>query len=168
MTGRWRGHGIALAALTVIGFTIASGCTSDTAPSSEPTGAGSPSGVAAPTIPVADEQAIRVAIDRVNATAGGRVTAQRSALAAGVDPLLAAALDQCPAATSTLRFEPIYRELRAAPGWAAPSGSLTGTVYALPSLVRIYTGERITGTDLTTVHLGVYEGEAYLTPLCVG
>ena len=37
-------------------------------------------------------------------------------------------------------------------------GSLTGTVYALPTLIRIYTGDRITGTDLTTLHLGVQAG----------
>ena len=45
--------------------------------------------------------------------------------------------------------------LRPAPGWTPQTGALSGTVYALPTLIRIYTGDRITGTDLTTLHLGV-------------
>jgi len=41
-------------------------------------------------------------------------------------------------------------------------------VYALPTLIRIYTGDRITGTDLTPLHLGVTGGDAYLHSLCLG
>ena len=64
------------------------------------------------------------------------------------------ALDDCPPATTTLRFEPVYPGLRPRRAGPAAAGSLTGTVYALPTLIRIYTGDRITGTDLTTLHLG--------------
>jgi hypothetical protein len=154
---------LALAVLAAV-----SACTSEGPPANP---AATATAVLAPTgsdVPVEDEAAIRRTIDGVNATARGPVGDQRSALSAVVDPSLASTLDQCPTATSTLLFDPVYRDLRAVPGWAAPSGPLTGTVYALPSLVRIYTGDRITGTDLTTLHFGVQQGEAYLTPLCVG
>ena len=119
-------------------------------------------------IPGADEQAIRATIDRLNATAAGAVSDQQAALAALIDPALTGALDDCPPATTTLRMEPVYPGLRPAPDWTAPEGALGGTVYALPSLIRIYTGDRMTGTDLTTLHLGLDGGKAYLAPLCVG
>ena len=166
MTGPRAAVGILALALLAAGL---SACTSDGPPADRATTV-TTAGRATPgaDVPSVDEAAIRRTIDGVNATASGPVGDQRSALSAVVDPRLASALDQCPTATSTLRFEPVYRDLRAVPGWTAPSGPLTGTVYALPSLVRIYTGDRVTGTDLTTLHLGVHEGEAYLTPLCVG
>lgn len=168
---RWPGAlPTALVVAAVLFAALVTGCTSDEA--ADPTARTTPGGdtVAAGTskIPADDETAIRAAIDRLNATATGSVADQQATLAALVDPALASALDQCPAATTTLHFEPVYRELRASPDWTAQSGSLAGTVYAVPSLVRIYTGNRITGTDLTTLHLGVQAGEAYLTPLCVG
>ena len=119
-------------------------------------------------VPAADEQAIRGTIEAMNSAAADGVAGQQAALAALVEPALAKALDDCAPATTTLRFEPIYGGLRTAAGWAGSGGSLAGTVYALPTLIRIYTGDRITGTDLATLHLGVQAGEAYLTPLCVG
>jgi len=168
---------VVMAVAGLVAFMAA--CTSDRAEGGDPAGSSDAAGSlsagrsAAPdspgaSVPSEDEQAIRATIDRLNATASGPVADQRSALAAAVDPALIAALDQCPNATTTLRFEPVYRDLREAPGWAAPSGELAGTVYALPALVRIFTGDRITGTDLTTLHLGVQQGEAFLTPLCIG
>ena len=121
----------------------------------------------ASTVPAADEQAIRATLQRVNATAGGPVSNQQQVLADLVDPGSAAALHRCPRTTATLRFEPVYQGLRSAPDWRPAAGSLTGTVYALPALIRIYTGDRVTGTDLTTLHLAVQGGEASLTALCV-
>jgi hypothetical protein len=115
-----------------------------------------------------DEQAITRTIERFNAAAAGPVVSQQTVLADLVDPALIGALDRCPPATATLRFEPIYPALRPAPGWVPRQGALGGTIYALPTLIRIYTGDRITGTDLTTLHLGVHDGEAYLTSLCLG
>jgi hypothetical protein len=96
------------------------------------------------------------------------VSAQQSVLQSLVDPALVAELDRCPAATTTLRFEPVYAGLRPAPDWTSTGGTLTGTIYALPTLIRIYTGDRITGTDLATLHFGTSSDEAFLTPLCVG
>jgi hypothetical protein len=134
---------------------------------SEP--AGSPAaGSVADAIPSGDEQAIHTTIDRLNAAASGSVADQQAVLTAVVEPTLQGALAQCAPATSTLEFQPAYPGLRAAPGWAPSNGALVGTVYALPSLIRIHTGERITGTDLTTLHFGVTADEAFLTPLCVG
>ncbi len=118
-------------------------------------------------IPADDENAIRSALDRLNATAGGPVADQQKVLAELVDPGSVTVLRRCPPTTATLRFEPVYPALRSAPGWRPNSGALSGTVYALPVLIRIYTGNRITGTDLTTLHLGVANGEASLTALCV-
>jgi hypothetical protein len=104
----------------------------------------------------------------LNEAAAGAVSTQQDVLRSLVEPELSAALDKCPPATTTLRFEPVYAGLRPSPGWAPTGGELSGTVYALPSLIRIYTGDRITGTDLTTLHFGVNPDEAFLTPLCIG
>jgi hypothetical protein len=119
-------------------------------------------------IPAGDEQAIARTIDTFNAAAAGPVAGQQTVLSHLIDPALVGGLDKCPPATATLRFEPIYQALRPAPDWTPRTGALGGTVYALPTLIRIYTGDRITGTDLTTLHLGVHDGEAYLTSLCLG
>jgi hypothetical protein len=118
-------------------------------------------------IPADDEQAIRTTIDRLNGAAGGTVSDQQAAFAAAVEADSAQALADCPAATTTLLFRPVYPGLRPSPGWAPQRGALSGTVYALPTLITIYTGDRVTATDLTTLHFGVAAGEAFLTPLCV-
>jgi hypothetical protein len=158
-------RGLTFLTLLVVGVLLAGCAAADRA--SAQTSSTPSAGTQAP-IPGADEQAIHATIDRLNAAAGGTVADQQSVLMAEVDPTLIDALDKCSPATTTLRFEPIYQGLRAAPGWSPSVGELSGTVYALPSLIRIYTGDRITGTDLTTLHLGVRPGEAYLTALCVG
>jgi hypothetical protein len=135
-----------------------------------PTGTTAP-GTTAPDsagVPPGDSAAIRHAIDAINAGAGGPVSVQRSVLAHLVSPALAAALRNCPPATTTLRFEPVYAGLRPTPAWSSPHGAPAGTIYALPVLIRIYTGDRITGTDLSTLHLGVHGHRAAITPLCVG
>jgi hypothetical protein len=90
-------------------------------------------------IPADDEQAIRTTIDRLNGTAGGSVAGQQAALAATVEPGSVTELDDCPAATATLRFLPVYSALRPSPDWTPDKGSLSGTIYALPTLIRIYT-----------------------------
>ena len=151
----WRKVPGRLAVLSVL--MIAAACTDAQPPSSTP----------APTVPAADEQAIRATVERVNATAGGSVADQQKVLAQVVDSGAAAALRRCPPTTATLRFEPVYQGLRGTPDWRPDTGSLSGTVYALPTLIRIYTGDRITGTDLTTLHLGVRGDVALLTALCV-
>ena len=76
-----------------------------------------------------------------------------------------AALDDCPPATTTLRLEPVWGGLRSASSGAANSGAES---YALPTLIRVYTGDRITGTDLTTLQLTVQGTAVYITPFCVG
>ena len=133
----------------------------------DPAGPASPSAPAA-AVPSDDQRAIARTIDRFNAAATGQAADQEAVLTEIVDPALAGDLDRCPPVTATLRFEPIYPALRPAPEWTPNTGVLGGTVYALPTLIRIYTGDRITGTDLTTLHLGVTGGEAYLTSLCLG
>jgi hypothetical protein len=158
----------ALAALTATLLMVGTGCTSGQAAERPTEQLSDRPAASAEPIPPSDEQAIHTVIDRLNTAAAGAVPAQQAVLAAVVDPTLLPALEQCQPATTTVRFEPVFSALRSAPGWSPANGILGGTVYALPSLIRIYTGERITGTDLTTLHFGVTEGEAYLTPLCVG
>jgi hypothetical protein len=157
-------------ALTAASLAGASACTADqgAADSITPAESGYAQAGSSPNIPDADAQSIRKTIEAMNAAAVGGVAEQQAALAAVVEPALAKSLDDCAPATTTLQFEPIYRGLRPAPGWTGSAGPLSGTVYALPTLIRIYTGDRITGTDLTTLHFGVQAGEAFLTPLCAG
>lgn len=165
--GRRVARGALVAVLTAASIACGAACTTEPVGTGD-TGRPALTNVALSDVPAADEEAIRATIEEMNSAAGGGVREQQETLAALVEPALAQALDDCAPATTTLRFEPVYPGLRAAPGWTGSSGSLTGTIYALPTLIRIYTGDRITGTDLTTVHLGVQAGEAYLTPLCVG
>ncbi len=127
------------------------------------TAAGSP-------YPPADTAAIRSAVDAVNAAAGGQVQAQRATLNALVLPRSASAQAACPPATTTIRLEPVYQDLRTAdpadtdPASSAPEGA---TAYLLPTLITIFTGPRITGTDLTTLRLFVSDGKANTSVLCV-
>jgi hypothetical protein len=155
-----------------------------------PTSSGRPAGD--PTgVPAADLAAIRSAIGAINATAGGSVAAQRAELESLAAPQQLAQQRACPAAHSTLAFQPAYRDLRIAgpddiastvhgttpassPGddtSGAPSRSVTegadGTAYLLPAFITIYTGNRITGTDLTTLRLWVIGGIARTGVLCV-
>ncbi len=159
MTAAVDRHMVALcAALLGIAAAVSAGCTAAVP---------APITAVAPAVPVADLDAIRTTIDRLNGSAAGTVDEQQKVLASLVDPGSAAALGKCPTATSTLRFEPVYPALRTAPEWKPTEGTLAGTVYAVPSLIRIYTGDRVTGTDLTTLHVGVRDGEALLTAVCV-
>ena len=159
LTGRL----VRAAAAVSVGVGLLSGCTAGAVLPAVSATAARPSAPAGQ-----DEQAIRSAIDAVNATAGGTVAGQQAALAEVVDPALSDAFRHCPPASTTLRFEPVYAGLRATPDWTGADGTPAGTLYALPVLIRIYTGDRITGTDLTTLHLGVHDGAASITPLCVG
>jgi hypothetical protein len=146
-------------------------------------------------VPATDLAAIRSAIEKINATAGGSVAAQRAELETLAAPQQLAQQRACPAAHSTLKFQPAYRDLRTAspedigtapaPGTgigetvgAEPSGAVTGSVtdgidapagtaYLLPAFITIYTGSRITGTDLTTLRLWVTGGVARTGALCV-
>ena len=120
------------------------------------------------TVPAADADAVHAAIDAINATAGGPVADQQQRLAQLTDPDRSAGL-RCPVATTTVRFEPVY------PGLRITGRQPGSTGYALPTLIRIYTGDRMTGTDLTALELvvrpagdGAGAGNAaYLTPVCV-
>lgn len=113
-------------------------------------------------------QSVQRAVDSFNASAAGPVSGQQTALAALLDSGQRSVQSKCAAATTTLRFEPVYGRLAAAPGWRPNKGTLSGTVYAVPTLIRIYSGNRITGTDLTDLHVSVQAGRAWLPALCVG
>jgi hypothetical protein len=107
------------------------------------------------------------AVSSFNSTAGGPVATQQAALHRIVSAGQTAVQDKCPRASTTISFEPVYPRLSPSPDWRPPSGTLPGVVYALPTLIRIYTGDRITGTDLTDLHLSIQAGRVSFPALCV-
>jgi hypothetical protein len=118
--------------------------------------------VAAPEVAV-----VQKAMDRFNATAGGPVTAQQSVLSGLVSAAQNSVQHACPPVTVTISMEPVYARLAASPGWRPRGGSLPGTIYAVPTLIRIYHGDRIIGTDLTDLHLAIEGGRMTLPAVCL-
>jgi len=144
--------------MLALGIALAcTACTSD--------GAADPALPAAGAIPVGDQLAIEATITTLNSAAAGPVAEQQTALRSVVDAAATAALDACPPATTTMRFEPVWTGLRPDP---AIGDTPDGTGYALPTRIRVYTADRVTATDLTTLQLTVRSGAAYLTPICAG
>jgi hypothetical protein len=143
---------LALAPL-LLAAAFASGCTS-AVPHAPPVT--TPASLALADSPAG--QAIRAAVDAINATAGGPVAAQRAVLDRLVTSDQSADQRACPVATTTLAFDPAYRDMRLAAG---------GTDYLLPAYITIYTNGRITGSDLTTLRLWVTAGVARTAALCV-
>jgi hypothetical protein len=134
--------------------------------------------------PQADVDAIRATVDAVNAAAGGPVADQQAQLFAHIDPARRDEARRCPTATTTVRLAPVEQGLRvlatgpsATPVASAATASevttpdASVTVYWLPTLIRIFSGDRLIGTDLTTLRLVVRDTgagpEAFLTPFCV-
>lgn len=101
--------------------------------------------------------AIRAAIGEINHVAGGPVDAQRSVLDRLAAPGESATQRACPAATTTLAFDPAYAGLQ----------SRDDSEYLLPTYITIYTGGHITGSDLATLRLWVINGAARTSALCV-
>jgi len=126
-------------------------------------GTSAPASTPAPDVP----SLVRRAIEAFNSTAGGPVATQQAHLRRLTSSGQLAVQHKCPPATSTVTFEPVYARLAAVPNWRPTSGSLPGVVYALPSLIHIYTGSRIVGTDLTELRLAVDGGEVRLAALCL-
>lgn len=123
------------------------------APSS--TAASATSGGGAPD-PAALAAARRV-FDEVNAEAGASPARQRSVLQRVVDPAQQAQQRDCAAAVTTVRLIPAWSEVR-----RAADGHLI-----VPSLVRIFTGTRITATDVAIIDVTISAGQAGLPALCV-
>jgi hypothetical protein len=142
-------------------------------------------GVAVPAS-AGDVAAIRRSIGAINATAGGPVADQRAVLNRLAAPSEAGLQKECPAAQSTIRLDPVYTDLRSPPddgslgptttAASAAAGGITATgtagvsaqrEYLLPALITVFTGNRITATDLTTLQLFVMNGTARTAHLCV-
>ena len=140
---------LALGALVLV-----AGCTHPTTTSTDPTRS-------------AAQASIRETIDALNAAVTRPVAAQQTALSQLLDAGQRAAQAKCPAATSTLEFLPVWASLAPAPGWHPPTGTMSGPIYSLPTLIRIHRQDRITGTDLTDLHLAVSGDTATLPSLCV-
>ena len=145
----------ATAGLAVVVGTWLSLSNSATAPSSTPGPAGG--------IPAR----VHLAVDAFNAAAGGSASGQQSALVALLDDGQRAVQGRCPASRTTVFLDPVYGGLTPAPGWRPAGGTLSGTVYALPTLIRIYTGNRITRTDLTDLHVAIDGGRVRFPALCL-
>lgn len=111
-------------------------------------------------IPAGDAELIHRTIDAINAVAGRQPAEQRTVLQRVVDPARADEQRQCRPAVTTVRFEPAWPDLRAEPGAAAHR-------YVLPTRIRIFTADRITGTDVTALTVSISGGAAHLPPLCV-
>lgn len=140
------------AALLALALLLA-GCTS-TAPTAPDAGPGT------------DEISAAVAV--VNAAAGSAAD-QRAALASVTDPQGRPALDRCPQTTRTVRFEPVHRAATPDPAFTDLDGNTPpGLVLAVPTLVRVYAGDALATTEVTTLHLGVANGVALFAPLCLG
>lgn len=130
--------------------------------------AGRPAGPAVPAVDSGDTAApspadvrlLQDTIEAVNAQAGRTPAAQRAVLQRVVEPDRAADQRDCSPAATTVRFEPAWADLR-----PDPNGG-TGR-FVLPTLIRIYTDQRITGTDTAALIMSISDGSAHLPPLCV-
>lgn len=134
----------------LVGALLLAGCTAGATSHSDETNHSGAAGNPALT-------AIQTAIADINQTAGGPVAAQRAVLERLVATDQAADQRACPTATTTLAFDPAYRGLQ-----EAADGE-----YLLPTYITIYTGDRITGSDLATLHLWLVDGAARTSALCV-
>lgn len=112
----------------------------------------------APSVPVAVLAALHATVADINAAAGSP-TGQRAVLDRLVADDHAAEQRRCPRATTTVRLEPVWSDVRELPG--------RPTVYAVPAVVRILAHGRITGTDLTSLVMEVDGTRAATTALCV-
>ncbi len=134
-----------------------------TVPASAPSNTFSP-------VPSPDAAAIRRTVERFNA-ADGTVAAQQKVVVDLVDPAQRSIQSRCPKATTTLELEPVWSALAAAPAWRPSAGEMSGVVYSLPTLIRIHRAGRISGTDLTDLHLAVSTNGstrvARLVALCI-
>jgi len=119
------------------------------------------SGTPAPaTPPVSDTDlaALRAAVDEINRAAGDP-TEQRSVLDKLVLPADAAAQRQCPPTANTVTLEPAWPSV-------SPQAGRSGA-YLVPTLLRVHTDGRITGTDLTALVFTLQSGKARSPTLCV-
>lgn len=108
-------------------------------------------------VPVDDRAAIDATVTAVNAAAGGTPAEQRAVLETVVDPTQLTQQRSCRPAGTTIGFEPAWPDLRR-----------TGDGrYVLPTLIRIYHGTRVTGTDVGALKIVITAGRAHLPPLCV-
>lgn len=149
----------------VVGVALASiltGCTSAT-PQTPPS---SSSSSAAP-LPV-EVDAVLALLEQLTDASGGPVAAQRAVIDGAVDPGQVAAQESCGTATTTLSFEPVPARARVRPDWKPPAGTVDGQVWGIPVLMRIHSGDRIVGTDLTELHVVIApDGTAHLPAMCI-
>ncbi|WP_188944574.1 hypothetical protein [Nakamurella endophytica] len=158
-----------LAACTGASTPPAGGPTSGTSSVPTSAAAGTTAGTDTGTASAPDPQLVarvRAVFDRLSAAAAGAPAAQQQLFLQVVDPGQLSVQRRCVVPTGTLTFEPAYAYLAAAPDWQPAQGTMTGTVYSLPSLLRVHRQGRIAGTDLADLHISVSGDTVRLTALC--
>jgi len=118
-------------------------------------------------VPDGDATAVIALFSDLNASAGGRISDQQADFVDRMATGSADAQRECRPATVTVRFRPVWQELRADPEFVPPNPGATGTAYRIPALVEIFSGSRRVGTDLTSVHIRVDGDVASTFPLCL-
>jgi len=113
---------------------------------------------ASPPVSDTDLAALRATVDEVNRASSDPAT-QRRVLQQLVLAKDAAEQRRCPPTRNTVTLDPAWDSVRPHPG--------TPRAYLLPTLLRVHTGGRITGTDLTALVLTVQSGRARTPTLCV-
>lgn len=162
-----RGWGLAGAALLGAAL-VACGGTAGSTPTTAAPISLAPTSSAPTADPPAEVGAVLALLDRLNAAAGGPVEEQRSVIEASLDPGQLAAQASCGTATTTLSFGADAGRARQRPDWSPPAGTVNGTVWGIPVLMRIHSGDRIVGTDLTELHVVVGpDGTARLPAMCI-
>ncbi len=142
---------VALIILVAAAAAALGGCTGPGVDSGTP-------GTTAAAVPPAALAALQATVAAINDSSGSPA-AQRAVLDRLAAADHAAEQRRCPRATTTIRLEPVWSDVRELPG--QPS------VYAVPSVVRVSTQGRITGTDLTSLVMEVDGARAATTALCV-
>jgi hypothetical protein len=113
---------------------------------------------ATPPVSTTDLAALRASVDEINRAAGDPTT-QRRVLEQLVLPAKAAEQRHCPPTANTVTLEPAWPSV-------SPRAGTPGA-YLLPTLLRVHTDGRITGTDLTALVFTVQSGRARTSTLCV-
>lgn len=110
------------------------------------------------TVEAAETEALRAAVDAINAAAQSPEQQREVLDRLAADPS-ATEQRQCAPATTTVTLEPAWSQLRTLPGEPVR--------YALPTLLRVHAGGRVTGTDLTVLVMQVVDGRGRTSALCV-
>lgn len=118
-------------------------------------------------IPSTDVPALVELVDSLNAAAAGTPAAQTADFLDAMDSGARAAQRDCPTATVTVEFQPVWQDVVADPEYQPEQPADPGTPYRIPAKVLIFSGGRQVGTDLALLHVRTRDGRATTFPLCL-